>query len=81
MAAESEFEPHAGDEHILADSGQASCEMAAESEFEPHACTTLGEGGVVRGSSPLLNFCHATIPGPVSWVRRGGADREGIPLF
>ena len=45
MAAESEFEPHAGDEHILTDSGQASCEMAAESEFEPHACTTLGEGG------------------------------------
>ena len=63
MAAESEFEPHAGDEHILTDSGQASCEMAAESEFEPHACTTLGEGGGVRGNSPLLNFCHATTPG------------------
>ena len=30
MAAESEFEPHAGDEHILTDSGQASFEMAGE---------------------------------------------------
>ena len=45
MAAESEFEPHAGDEHIQTDSGQASFEMVAKSEFEPYACTTLGEGG------------------------------------
>ena len=70
MAAENEFEPHAGDEHILTDFGQASCEMAAESEFEPHACTTLGEGGGVRGNSLLLNFCHVTTP-RVLWTVRG----------
>ena len=81
MAAESEFEPFAGDVHMLMDSGQASFEMAAVSEFEPHACTTLGEGGRGKREIPSFKFlsCCNSRAGLLGEAGRGG--RKGTPPF
>ena len=79
MAAASEFEPHAGNENILTDSGQASFEMAAESEFEPHACTTLGEGERGKRECPSFKFlsCYNSRAGLLGEAGRGGP--RGVP--
>ena len=82
MVAESEFEPRAGNEHMLTDSGQASFEMAAESEFEPYACTTLGEGGRGKRECPSFKFLsrYNSRAGLLGEAGRGG-PRGNPPLL